>query len=418
MKTKLLKIPAFGQSMHPFFQSGDMLFIQSISIKKLQVNDFITFPKRNIFITHRVIYIPTKRNYVITKGDTNFKHDGKIKPERIIGKVIKVKRNGKMYTPDTIYQLQSFFYTKEINRINKTLHKKAIDFVFLKGLPLHLYYEKTIPKRIYADCDILIDKKNENACVAMFEQLGYVKQNIPSTVPHAFRPEASQFNMTKIIHNIPISFDIHTHVCFLIKQFGDMSPLYSQKLLDQLSKEFLEKKRFISIANNSFPILQKENLILYLSMHLFSHNLKGYNRYEALKNILQNQKTDFTSLATSILTYDLKNFVYPIFLFLQKYYPVDLPQSFLTEIKPSPKTITYINTHLLTTDIFSDERKVHRGKGKFRHLFFLSPYTIFRKITIFFSFPVLFSIIWVSTKKLQEYQIYMKSHYKRLFSTI
>jgi signal peptidase len=97
MKKKLLQISAYGKSMYPFFQSGDTLFIKPIALKQLSVNDFLTFQKGNIFITHRVIYIPPTETYVITKGDMNLQTDGKVKPEKIIGKVIEIKRNNKKY---------------------------------------------------------------------------------------------------------------------------------------------------------------------------------------------------------------------------------------------------------------------------------------------------------------------------------
>ncbi|MBP9718984.1 MAG: signal peptidase I [Candidatus Levybacteria bacterium] len=409
MNQKCIKLPAFGNSMYPFFISGDILSIQPISLAEIKVNDFITFLQKNVFITHRVIYIPPSKKYILTKGDANHEPDKKVFPEKIIGKVMKIHRNGKTFLSDTLYHLQSLLYLKEINKVNTIFQKNNINFVFLKGLPLHLYFEKKIPQRLYADCDILIDKKDIPHCITILKKHGYSIRNPNTTVPKFLQTYPPEFDMTKTINGIPVSFDIHTEVCFMVKQFfGGMSSLYSEQLLDNLGKTFLKNKRTITLEKSHFPLLQKEDLILYLALHLFSHNLKGYHHYESLKTALTKQNIDFTILAKSIKEFQLENYVYSIFLLLEKYYHIKFPISFIKTIQPPEKIITYIKRHMLTTNIFSDEGKLTRGEEKFRHIFSLSPNTMLKKLSIIFSLPIMYSIAWVILKKVQLQFIFLK----------
>jgi len=414
MKSQLIKIPAFGNSMYPFFISGDILYIQPTPFKKIQINDFITFVQKNIFITHRVIYIPPNKKYILTKGDTNKEPDKKVLPKNIIGKVIKIQRKGKTFLPDTLYHLQSLLYYREIYKVNSLFRKHSINFVFLKGLPLHLYFDKKIPQRLYADTDILVDKKDIPACITLLQNHGYTMRDPSTTVPKFLQTFPPEFDMTKTINGIPVSFDIHTEVCFMVKQFfGGLSPLYSEALLDTLGKNFLQQKRTINVEKSYFPILQKEDLILYLALHLFSHNLKGYNHYESIKTALAKQDTDFTLLAKSIKEFQLENYVYSIFLLLEKYYHIKFPISFIETIQPSEKIITYIKRHMLTTNIFSDEGKLTRGEEKFRHIFSLSPNTMLKKLSIIFSLPIIYSITWVFLKKIQRQLIFLKVFFRQ-----
>ena len=141
-----------GSSMLPVILPKDGLYFKPITLHKLKTDDIIIFTLKDKLVTHRVIFKTTK--YIIAKGDNNPFSDGKIFAKQIIGRVYKIKRNGKIFNLGDLYLIQSTVYFGEIIKIKKTLEKQKIDFLFLKGLPLHIYYEKKHPQRIYADCDV------------------------------------------------------------------------------------------------------------------------------------------------------------------------------------------------------------------------------------------------------------------------
>lgn len=402
MTKKYIKISAYGNSMYPFFISGDILYIQPLSLSKIKINDFITYVQKNIFVTHRVIYIPSQRKYIITKGDTNQKPDKKILPEKIIGKVMRVKRSGKFFYTNTLYLLQSYWYNEEINKINTLFYKKNVNFVFLKGLPLHLYYEKSIPQRIYGDCDILIQKDQLPFVNALLSQKGYSKEIHHYSILHrVLKNKETEINYTKIVNKMPITLDIHVEPSFLMHQVGSLDALYSEKLLRSFTNDILDKKRLIRVSGKTYPILSSHHLIIYLALHIFHHNLQGYYRYEFLRMILQKETIPMQEIKNCTELYKLTSFIFPVFILLWKYYQ-SMQAKKLAEILPlSREAKREIIKHIQTINIFNEDTRINSGVRRFRLIFLYSPYGILKKMTVFFSLSIVYSIVWVAMKKLQ-----------------
>ena len=72
-------------SMEPTLAPGDMIIIRRQS--GYEVGDIVTY-QANSCITHRIV-AATADGYV-TRGDANNADDGVVRPEQIIGKVVKV----------------------------------------------------------------------------------------------------------------------------------------------------------------------------------------------------------------------------------------------------------------------------------------------------------------------------------------
>ncbi len=387
-----------GSSMLPILRSDDVVYFKKTCLKNLKINDLVLVKKSHQLFTHRIIYKKTvfKKDslYLITKGDNNPESDGKIYPKQIIGKVTKVKRDGKEFDPNQIYLLQSSLYFQEIIRIKSLLEKQKINFVFLKGLPLHLCYEKEHPRRIYADCDVLIDKKNFQKAEKIIEKFGYKK-----TIEGKKQVENNYF---KVINGFPVVFDIHLEPAFLMTQFSGLEALYPQKLIDRLTEELLNNKKQIIINNEKFLILNSKFLILYLSLHLFHHNFRGAFRYEFLDKVIRKSRlstNDWQNIASIINNYQLTNFVSPVFVLLKKYYKTPIPGFFLKDIKSN--FMNFINFKNL--GIFDDESRIPAGINRFKNLFFLSPRPLFVKVLIIFNPQVLYSIFWILQKKLSSF---------------
>jgi len=171
---KLIKktpVKIAGSSMLPLFGKDNIVYFDSINKRRLQINDIVFVKKSKDFFVHRIIY--KNSDYFITRGDNNLKSDGKIKHNQIIAKVKKIKKGKNTYTPENIYLLQSAYYFKEILKIKKLFEMNNVSYVFLKGLPLHLYFEGNHPRRLYTDCDVLIGKKDFDKAKKILSQSGY-----------------------------------------------------------------------------------------------------------------------------------------------------------------------------------------------------------------------------------------------------
>jgi signal peptidase I len=401
---KTLPLKSTGQSMLPILRPNDIVYFKKTPFLKIKVNDLIIFKKKNQLITHRVIY-KTKK-YLITKGDNNPNSDGKIYPKQILGRVYQIKRNGQIFKPETFYLIQSTHYFSEIIKIKKEFDKENINYVFLKGLPLHLYFEGKHPQRLYADCDVLIDKKDFQKAEEILFSFGYQKADTSlSSFQKKLQDKKVENAYFKTINGFTVVFDLHLEVVFMMTQLGKLEALYPQKLIDDLTEEFLKTKRKIKINNEKFLILDTCYLILYLALHLFHHNFSGAFRYDFLDKVIKKSKISIKSWQEIVLIikkYQLNNFVFAVFFLLKKYYKTSVPPLFIRSIQPiNPLTRKLINK-LTKINIFNDESRIRAGIKRFLYLFIFSPSPFWKKILIIFNPQVIFAVLWVVWKKIKK----------------
>jgi signal peptidase I len=383
-----------GESMLPLLHPKDLVNYQRISFSKIQTNDLILVFKNNFIFTHRVIYKTNK--FLITKGDNNLESDGRINPSQIIGKVINVKRSNKIIDPEMLYLIQSSIYFKEIVKIVAVFNKNKINYVFLKGLPIHLYYEKIHPRRIYQDADVLIDRQNFEMAKNILIKFGYKEADSSlSPIQKKLRNKIVEISFYKLVNGFPVVFDIHLEPAFMMTQIGSLNALYPQKLIDRLTEELLKNKQQIKINNEKFLILNSEFLILYLALHFFHHNFTGAFRLELLDKIIRNNYSVDGRLQDIVKKYQLQNFVYPVFVLLKKYYKTPFPPLFFSTMKK------FNNRTILNTNIFNDDLRVRAGINRFKNLFFLSRQPLYKKILVFFNPQVVYLVLFTLNSKLK-----------------
>jgi hypothetical protein len=308
--------------------------------------------------------------------------------------VYQVKRDGEIFDPEDIYLVQSTLYFREIVKIKKAFEKAGVDFVFLKGLPLHLYFEKTYPRRFYADCDLLINKQQLSIVDKVMKSNGYEKDDtVLLPTQKLFRSDKTELNYFKLVNNFYISFDIHLEPVFLMVQFNNLNALYPRRKIDALTQEFLSTKREVKILENSFPILAPENATLYLALHFFHGNYKEIDRLPLLFSVTKRLNNhDIAQLAKTIKEYSLENFTYQSFIIFQKYYPSSLPKKFLVSIKPQPEKI---QTRIMSLMQTRNSSRISNGIQRFRNIYYLSPQPGWKKVQVFFDVQILVTILWL-----------------------
>src|SRR3989344_6685879 len=114
-------IKSLGNSMKPLFYPGDVLYVRKTDFNRLKVHDLIIAEKDKRCFAHRIIYRTDK--YLITKGDNNFRSDGKIYPKQVIGKIFRIKRKRELLDIENFYLIQSSIFYQEIVRIKKNFQK-------------------------------------------------------------------------------------------------------------------------------------------------------------------------------------------------------------------------------------------------------------------------------------------------------
>jgi len=399
---KLIKktpVKIAGSSMLPLFGKDNIVYFDSINKRRLQINDIVFVKKSKDFFVHRIIY--KNSDYFITRGDNNLKSDGKIKHNQIIAKVKKIKKGKNTYTPENIYLLQSAYYFKEILKIKKLFEMNNVSYVFLKGLPLHLYFEGNHPRRLYTDCDVLIGKKDFDKAKKILSQSGYENNNTSfSPIQRKLKDKVTESSFFKIINGIPVVFDIHLEPVFLMTQIGSLNALYPQNLINRLTIALLETKREIIINDEKFFILNSKFLILYLALHFFHHNFRGAFRLDFLDKVIRKshlKKQGWINIKTTVDDYSLENFVKPVFFLLKKYYSTPVPDFMLTKGRSA------FGRNFNNLDIFSDKPRFETGVNRFKNIFFLSPRPFIIKLLVFFDPQVIYLVFFVLKKKLSRF---------------
>ncbi len=383
--------------MAPLLHDGDVVFYKPLSFQKIRVDDIVVVKTQSGYYTHRVVYIGD--NFLITKGDNTKEKDQNVSPEQIVGKVYKVKRNGVVFPLAYPYLVQSSIYFKEISEIIREFNTHNIRYVMLKGLSLHLFYEKKKPQRIYADCDILVDKSQWQKIKAIFKQKGYICFGDSDT-----ENLRTQFAFLKNVHEFPILFDVHTEPACGIVRFGDIDALYPASWLQLMSEDMLKSRRSIQFEGSIVEILQPSLLIPYLALHLFQHNFRGIFRLAFIDRVIRHemqQDSLWPDIEHFIQEYRLRNYVYPVFLLLKKYYDTPIPESFLRQINPPLVPRIAAHRYIVHIDVFRTPVRVASGIERFIFHLLLSPVPLFQRIGVFFHPQVvstIFQILSVSSK--------------------
>src|SRR4030042_6914962 len=304
---------SFGTSMAPLILPTDKPFIKKG--RSYKVNDVVAFRREEKVIVHRVIYIPDEANY-ITKGDNNLKSDGILNKNEILGKVEKVLRNGRMIALSHVYLSQSLTYLTELGLLNKRLKKSDIDYVLLKGLPIQLIYSGKIPKRLYFDADILVRLHDFPQIGKIFKQLGY--EAIEPTLLHKPVNKYSQISFVKKVKPYAVIIDVH-----FAPAIGFTKALRFNKLIPSIAvygRELFSNAKAVKVGNNRFPILIKEDLLLYLLLHLFHHNFQGIHRMELIANVIGQDKPDMDIVLNRARRYGYEYIIYPSVLVFNKFF--------------------------------------------------------------------------------------------------
>ena len=92
---KPIRVKCIGLSMYPLIKYNDILVIQPVKTKELSTGEVVYFKSSaGLSIVHRLIR-KTRRNTLLTNGDSLRKLDKPVRKDRVLGKVVKIIRNGK-----------------------------------------------------------------------------------------------------------------------------------------------------------------------------------------------------------------------------------------------------------------------------------------------------------------------------------
>ena len=389
MKFISQKISFSGIKSTSILQDEDIVYFKKTNFSQIKTDDIIMTKKRGNTSIAKVIYRTNK--FLITKGASENHEDPKIYKNQVIGKATHIRRRNSQFDINHYYLFRSSIYLQEIIKVNRALQSTNVDFLFLKGLPLHLYFEKTYPKRIYRDCDILVDKKQFNRACMVLKRLGYKEEKLPYLAKNL--KDLPEKNYYIVVEGLRVTFDIHREIVFTTKNICE-SIFYPKKDIDEITSKFLGEKISLDIQNEKLPALSFENFFIYTALHLSNHDFRGTFRYELLKKVVGKKELNYKQISETINRYQLKNYIHPCLVFLSKYYQIKLPYTFIKSVKPDKKNVKFIQENILNEGIFIEHTHYHRITiADLIKSFYLSPYPLYKKVLKLLNIKILLNFM-------------------------
>jgi signal peptidase I len=363
--------PKNSASMAPLILPSDKPIVKKASSYK--INDIIVYKKGKHLTAHRLIYAPSLKDYFITRGDNNLTPDGKIKKEKVLGKIEVIKRNNHKVRLNHIYLTQSSTFLEELKKIVKKFTEKKISFILLKGLPLHIALEAKPPRRLYLDADILIRKKDAKKVSKILNTLGF-EGKIGKKIQANFIKQTSPF---------PTIIDLHLEPAVGFTKTPTLNKIipFNKAFTNYL----FSNTKTVIVDKTKFPILKNDPLFIYLLLHLFHHNLKGAHRLQLLASL--SNKVDWNKVSYIAIKFNLLTFAYLALLTLSRFYEIPKKALILLEPKFSKKILAKILVFFINP--FSDDIKAIERAKRFFYLFTFSPLSLEGKLKVAFSKEVI-----------------------------
>jgi len=382
-EARIFSIKAQGDSMYPLLQDGDTVEYVRTPFYDLRLNDIVLVYDEKILVTHRVIY--KTKTTCITRGDNNAKADSTVQKGKVMAKVVRFKRKGIWHGIQDVYFAQSMFYLGEIQKVETILRSQKIPHVFLKGVLISLRYEGTIPKRIYADCDVLVQRTDFRQIEKAFTLLGYKILGQSLLFSKEKRENKPEVSYSKVVNGVLVMFDVHFEPVFLMTQLKGMNLLYPSGMLDRLGKRIIKRGETKKIKGFNYSLCSVPDQILYLALHIFHHNYTDSVRYQLLDAVIRKNgtKNAWNDVQNTIREYRLEGYVYLAFVLLKKYFKTPIPRSFLAAIRPSHLKFQISHFVAHHVDIFSQDSRTKAGIERFMLIFLLSPEPWRRKLLLF-----------------------------------
>ena len=94
-KGRPFRFRALGWSMSPFIKDGDVVTVSPCRGRRLRTGAVVAFihPETGKTAVHRIVR--ARGGHLVVKGDNCEAADGRVSPDRILGAVTRIERNGR-----------------------------------------------------------------------------------------------------------------------------------------------------------------------------------------------------------------------------------------------------------------------------------------------------------------------------------
>jgi hypothetical protein len=112
-----ISLRVHGTSMQPWVRPKDIALIRKISIENVRCGDVVLFRRENHLLVHRIV---EKRGsldaaQLFSKGDAHPKSDGVVQEQELLGRVVRIYRNGRRIDLDAPRQLALGLFISQLS---------------------------------------------------------------------------------------------------------------------------------------------------------------------------------------------------------------------------------------------------------------------------------------------------------------
>jgi len=329
-KRKEFSFLASGQSMTPLILSGSRLNVEFLPKGKIKVGDIVFFRQNSKFSTHQLVY--KSKKLWLTKGYASHLPDQPIKPAQVLGKVTKIEKDGKVFSPQALVEIQNLLYLWEFRKLNRLFLENGLKVINLKGIALsQVLGGKSLPGRFLSDLDILIQRKDFPQIARTLRNLGYKikkQKGVPNF--HYQEPYPIHQEITFKKRKAPtLAVDIHQELVGSTQ--GKLNPLPLEKN-QKISQDFIKRAKLVK---GEFLTLEENDLLFYLCLHnFFHHNCRGIEQLVNIAQVVEKLPINWKIFSQKVRKYSLENYLYyPLFL-AKNLLGAKVPKKILDESKP------------------------------------------------------------------------------------
>jgi len=111
-----ISLRVHGASMQPWMRPKDIALIRQISIENVRCGDVVLFRRENHLFVHRIVEKRGSLNaQLFSKGDAHPTSDGVVQEQELLGRVVRIYRNGRRIDLDAPRQLALGLFISQLS---------------------------------------------------------------------------------------------------------------------------------------------------------------------------------------------------------------------------------------------------------------------------------------------------------------
>jgi hypothetical protein len=228
----------------------------------------------------------------------------------------------------------------ELKDLVKLLNESEVDFILLKGFSIPDKEKIGISSRFMQDVDLLIEKKDFKKMIEILTRSGFHESEDWWDERYY---DSKSFG--KDVNNYKLMIELH------YKLLQHKNPFKIN------IEELWLRSENMRIGEIEIKILSKEDLTIYLCLHLYKHSF-----YQGLRNLYELSKliedVDFNKLVKIARKYKMTTLLYFCLKLAKELFDAEVPNMVLVKLKRNPSKKQLFLLKILSKNLFKPKKEI------------------------------------------------------------